>query len=549
MTASRTLTLPFNVLGPTNRYWLDAYQPGAALHGFLPLAPLERVFFPEVRAALWRDNQLKREKIYEGLQASKLSLSLPQQQAHEEILQPETLMVITGQQPGAMGGPLYTFSKILTAVVLAKRLRQEWGVPVVPALWDGGDDHDLEEIDQLTWNHPEKGNLSFHFGIARQPGRPAWSVHLEHNQLDSLRSFLESIQPLGSHGKGMVDLVSMIWNESGTWCDFYDRFWLKIFEQHPFLVIRPWEKAFRELAAPLLEKEILSPDQSRLDIETTSSQLSEAGYKPLIHKSPGMCSFFFLDQGQRHPVREMGDSLTVEGVFQKSRNTLLQDYIEDPRILSPNALLRPVVQDAILPIAATVLGPSEIAYHAQLAHLYQRHGIPRSTIVPRLSITLASLAQLNRLEETGLAWEDLRRDDQELMKRAAAETEDYSLERVRHLEKQIQETRTEICEHLKKDRKHLIDPLESQFGRIEKTTQQILDLIARDIARKDSIRLNRIQNLKNTLYPQGELQERVFSLVYFMGKFGQSWVEPMILESQTWDGLNHIVYVPGEMND
>lgn len=144
---------------------------------------------------------------------------------------------------------------------------------------------------------------------------------------------------------------------------------------------------------------------------------------------------------------------------------------------------------------------------------------------------------------------DLQRDDRELMKRAAAATDDLSLAQARLLESQVQEARSGMIEHLQNDRKHLVDPVDSQFGRIEKTIQQIQDLIARDIARRDSIRLARIQNLKNTLYPDGDLQERIFSLAYFMGKFGQSWVESLIAESRTWDGKNHIVYIPGEVND
>lgn len=549
MNRLKTLMLPFDVLGPGNRYWLDAFRVDAAIHEFLPLVPLAGVPFPEARAALWRDARQTREKIREGITASKFPLSSPQKQALDEILLPDTLMVATGQQPGALGGPLYTFSKILTAVVLADRLREEWEIPVVPVLWDGGDDHDLPEIDQLIWNSLEKGNEAFHFGIAEKPGRPAWSVDLETEQLEALKGFLEGVQPQGDYGRNLIELVSSIWRESTTWCDFYDRFWLRVFENCPLLVIRPWERAFRELAVPILETEILLPDQSRLDIEASSEQLALAGYKPLIHKSPGTCPFFFIHEGQRLPVREVGGDLVVEGVLQKPPDRFLQDYQAQPESLSPNATLRPVVQDAILPTGATVLGPSEIAYHAQLDRLYRRHGIPRAPIVPRLSMTIASHAQIHRMEETGLAWGDLQRDDRELMKRAAAATDDLSLAQARLLESQVQEARSGMIEHLQNDRKHLVDPVDSQFGRIEKTIQQIQDLIARDIARRDSIRLARIQNLKNTLYPDGDLQERIFSLAYFMGKFGQSWVESLIAESRTWDGKNHIVYIPGEVND
>ena len=48
----------------------------------------------------------------------------------------KALAVVAGQQPGPLGGPLYTWHKTMTAVALAQRLEDLLGTKVVPVFWN-----------------------------------------------------------------------------------------------------------------------------------------------------------------------------------------------------------------------------------------------------------------------------------------------------------------------------------------------------------------------------------------------------------------------------
>ena len=540
--------LPFPALGPSTKVWLDAFDPASRLHDFLPVGPQGAIPFPELPLETWRDDPSRRDRLTKAFESLGLPYSPTQSKAILELRNPKSVVVVTGQQPGALGGPLYTFSKILTAVVLSQKLREKWQIPVIPVLWDGGDDHDLGEMDEVAWPKGDDGIARFHFGIGDTGIRPAWMIQLTEKMHLAWEEFLDSAHPSTEYRGRFTDWYSSLWRESPSWCDLFDRFWLKIFEHHPLLIVRPWASPFRQMAGTLMAAEVENPQASMIAVADTTIELSKACYKPQVHKKMGLCNFLYIDGEGRRPVTYERDRFRIEGEDGLiACEDLHQECLEYPERFSPNALLRPVVQDAILPNAAVIVGPSEIAYHAQLKGLYQRHSVNRSWIVPRFSITIANSGQRKKMEELGLSWSDLKRDESEIAKNLASiGTEDQALEKLRTLDSQFHTAREVFIDLLRSGRQHLVEPAEAQMSRIEKILGQIQDLLLRDEAKRDATCLGRIRGLKTNLLPEGNLQERVYSLAWLVCRHGFDWIEPLLENTHSWDGESHYVITLGK---
>jgi bacillithiol synthase len=547
MTNLHLQSLPFIDFGPSNKFWLEAIDPTSRLHEFLPVGVLNKAPYPEARLKSWQQDGERRHALSEAFVSLGLPYSEPQSKAIQELLDPDCVVVVTGQQPGALGGPLYTFSKILSAVSFSSQLRQEWKVPVIPILWDGGDDHDLGEVDDVVWPRGEEGISHFHFGIGEGGARPAWKVSLNEAMYQAWEKFLESVHPATEYRTQFNEWFSGLWHESYSWCDLFDRFWLRIFENHPLLIVRPWEMPFRKMARDVMAAEIADPTVSMEAVAETTARIATTGYKPQVHKKSGVCNFFFLQEEGRRSVTYEEGFFRIDGIEAPvPKHQLLEEYHHHPERFSPNALLRPVLQDAILPSAVSVLGPSEIAYHAQLQGLYLRHSTNRSWIIPRLSITFATSGQIARMEEMGLSWGDLKRDEAELAKNLTATVdEDPALVDLRGLVIQLQQTREKVIGHLREGRQHLIEPADSQLGRVEKTMHQIQDLLLRDAAKRDATRVARIRSLKINLLPEGNLQERIYGLPLLLCRHGFDWIESILENTSTLNGESHFVITLG----
>lgn len=539
-------TIPYEDLGPTGRYWLGAFDPHSTLHRFLPVGPLERVL-----EDCPCEGGPDREGVVRMFADFNLPLSPVQQNALDRLADPRALLVVTGQQPGLAGGPLYTFNKILSAIVFARRLEERWKRPVLPVLWDGGEDHDWAEINHLRWlSHTGEGPL-IEFPPTEGEDRPAFSVPFGADSLEKLLDFIRTVHPATEFRNDLEQFLSAVIGNGTTWTDYFDRFWLRIFENHPLLVFRPWEAGPKEAAIPLFKREIEEPEAFQRGLLKISNELEQAGFKPHIHKKEGVCSFFYWDGDARRAVTHDSGTFLLAGTDRAcDRASLLSELQENPSAFSPNALLRPVMQDLLLPTAATVLGPSEIAYHAQLRDLYTRHEIRRPHLIPRLSLTLMFPKHREMLEEFGLTLPDLLRDDRDLLKQMVrSDFLDRGLGAVAGFRQSLERTRSDLLALAAEGRGELENPIQKQFGTMEKTLSQVEDLLRRQETKNQSHLQDRLTVLKQTLTPAGGLQERVYGVLPFMARYGRDWVDPLVESAASWEGDRHYVHLLGGVSE
>ena len=295
--------------------------------------------------------------------------------------------VVTGQQVTLFGGPLFTILKAATAIRKAMDASSS-GSPHVPIFWLATEDHDLAEADHVTLpNRHELMKLSLE--TAHLGGGAVGAVVIP-----------ESIGPLLAQaaeilGPGPVlDQLAACYQPGKTLAQAFAQFISHAFAAQGLIVLDASARAFHRLGSDVLRQAIVRADELRVGLAERDQQLAAAGYHSQV-RVPPLSSLLFLFEGTsgaRIPLRR-----TADGCWQAARQhytttELVAILDAEPERLSPNALLRPVFQDAILPTSAYVGGPAEIAYFAQSQVLYERILGRTTPVLPRLSATLVEPA-------------------------------------------------------------------------------------------------------------------------------------------------------------
>ncbi len=333
---------------------------------------------------------------------------------------PGAAAVVTGQQAGLFGGPLFVLWKALETVVVARRLEAERGRPVVPVFWVASDDHDFAEVRATTIVDASGALRTLRYDPQQEPlGRPAWDIVLD-DSVGGLVDELARALPAALGRDETVELAGSCYRAGETLSSAFARLVSRLLPE--LVVLDPSDAALKRLTVPVLARELAegSPS-SRLALEAGRALLA-AGYHQQVPVRPGFLNVFAIVEGQRRALATTGDTIEVRGTRVRfSVAEALAELEREPRAWSPGALLRPLVQDALLPTAAYVAGPAEIAYHAQIGPAYAHFGIPRPVLLPRPSLTLVEPPQARALEAEQLTLGDLAGDPERLVTRWARE--------------------------------------------------------------------------------------------------------------------------------
>jgi bacillithiol biosynthesis cysteine-adding enzyme BshC len=295
--------------------------------------------------------------------------------------------VVTGQQVTLFGGPLFTILKAATAIRKARDASTA-GSPHVPVFWLATEDHDLAEADHVTL--PSRHELTTLRLATGQANGVAVGGVTESKNVEELLTQAEAILGPGP----VLDLLAACYREGQSLGQSFGQFIGHIFSAQGLVVVDASSRDFHALGGDVLRQAIVRSDELRVAITDRDQQLAAAGYHSQVLVPPLSSLLFLFDgkTGVRAPLRR-----TAEGGWHAARQDystaeLLAILDHEPERISPNALLRPVFQDSILPTSAYIGGPSEVAYFAQSQVLYERILGRTTPILPRLSATLVEPA-------------------------------------------------------------------------------------------------------------------------------------------------------------
>ncbi len=419
---------------------------------------------------------------------------------------PRTLVVATGQQVGLFGGPAYSIYKALTAVRLARSLTVN-GIPAVPVFWMATNDHDLAEVNH-AWvfdaaQRPVRIEAEAHEGS----GRPVGPLIVGDRPLDQLRQTLAGL-PFAGQVQGLAEAA---YAPGRSYGQAFQALMSALLGDCGVLFLDPLRPAVRRMAAPILAQAVeRAPELVRL-VLARNRELETRGYHAQVLVDESSTLLFTMDGGRRVPLR-LSNGAVRGGV--------------EPERLSPNALLRPVVQDYIFPTVATVMGPAEVAYMAQAGVLYTALLGRAPVVALRAGFTLAGAGSVKLMERYGLELADLAQGEEAVRARIAQQLVPPPLRRRIEEEKAAAEARlyalrTELAafdpslaEAMDRSRRKIL----YQIGKMERKT-------AREALRRDQRAGEQAGRLVRLLYPHRQLQERFYSILPFLAEHGPGLIE------------------------
>jgi len=430
--------------------------------------------------------------------------------------------VVTGQQVTLLGGPLYTLLKAATAIRKAHDARVA-GHPHVPIFWLATEDHDLDEADHVTF--PSRHEL--HTLKLKMPEREASPVGAL-TLTEDISRVLDEAAGLLERGP-TVEALQEFYKPGVSFGLAFARFISRIFADHGLIVLDASSRECHALGVGVLRKAITSADDLQAALLERDKLLAERGYHSQVLVTAQSGLLFLLDSqsGARLPLKRASSAQNGDGWLAGkkaySEAALLEILENEPERLSPNALLRPVFQDAILPTTAYVGGPAEIAYFAQSQVLYERILGMTTPVLPRLSATLIEPAVAELLAQHELSLTDvIMLRPEELAVRLAARA--MPVENKRKLTSAGNALDIEL--QALTDYLHSLDAslgrsAEVAASKMRYQMNRLRRLSANYQLQREASLRRHVDALAQALFPNQHLQERLIGAAWFLSRYGE----------------------------
>jgi bacillithiol synthase len=490
---------------------LEAYRSGA-LTDFHRLAPdawsaaLETTH-PADRGAL----ATAARQYLEVIGAPKAALEAVKQLEH-----PESRVVMTGQQAGLLLGPVFTISKAVTAISLARQLTTPER-PVVPVFWVASQDHDSDEV-----RHAHLLDFSetlHHLSLGLPQGGPIGRIALQPKWLESTLEALRAFQAPDEFKAPVLESVERCFHVSSTYSEWFARLLTELLGAHGLIVIDPMHPAIAPLFVPHVRRELEQPLRSSQAIETAARQLEARGFEAQLRRTPNSTNVFLEgDDGERRLLKFDGKMFHTDQ-HEYALENLERILQTDPSRLTPAAGLRPIIADATFPVAVNVLGPGELAYHLELGGVYQLHCVSQPLMHPRLSVTILEPPVQRILEKYDLSAERFIKHG-----RTALETHLFAQSTAaRSFQRALDDLETNFATLLTN-----LKPFEDGLGKATKRSEDSfrfqLERLERKLGaallRAEDLTTGQFTRLEKHLLPDGAPQERTVSFLEFVMKFG-----------------------------
>ena len=441
---------------------------------------------------------------------------------------PRSVAVVTGQQAGLFGGPLYTLLKAISAIRLARRVEQMHGVPAIAVFWVDAEDHDLDEIRSCGVLNGDLQIVRVSLPISAATGTPAAAVRLG----DTIGPVIDALAATLPQTDFTADLLADLGDAYTTGRGLVEAFaiWLeRLLGDLGLVVFDASDPAAKPLVAPLFEREIASAGTTTSLARAAGAALSQAGFHAQVQPQPGSVALFLLNDTRR-AIRQDGEGLNV-GNEPMDRATLLHRLREDAACLGPNVLLRPIVQDRLFPTVCYVAGPNELAYLAQLKRVYEHFEVRMPLIAPRISATLVDAAVVKFLRRYDVAVETLQpQDESELNRLLGKQLPDTVDQAMRAAEATIRDRMGSVRAAVAEMDPTLGGAAESTLGRMERDLRNLQNKVVQAAKRQDQTLRRQFARAQTQIFPQGSPQERAVGMVSFLNRYGPALIERLVTD-------------------
>ena len=439
--------------------------------------------------------------------------------------------ILTGQQVGLFGGPLYTPLKAATAIARARKSTVA-GHPHAAIFWLASEDHDFAEVDHVTF--PAGRELArLTYPKAPESAIPAGRIVFD----ESITPFVERAAELLGPSDATDALVAA-YKPGRTFAQAFGDLYSALFAAQGLLIVDAAGRDFHRLGAPVLRAAIERADEFHAALTERGHALEAAGYHVQVAVAPQSSLLFLIDDksGARAALRRTAPTpAEPNGLWHADRETyttsdLLGILDFEPERISPAALLRPVFQDFLFGTTAQVGGPAEIAYLAQASVLFERILGRQTPPIARFSATLIepSIAELLRKHDLSLDQVFAEENAGTLAQRLAArsmpvETKQKLAAAGNALDAEL----NTLVEWLQSQDKGLGQSADTAAGKMRYQMNRLRTLAANFQLQRESTLTRHANSIFNALYPGGVLQERVHGAAHYFARYGLDLAETL----------------------
>ncbi len=453
----------------------------------------------------------------------------------------KTLAVVTGQQLGILGGPLYTFYKLMTAIKLSTFLSERYDdYYFVPVFWLEGDDHDFNEVRtiNLVNDNNEITQIGYGQAVEDEEENKGSIGNLKLNEaLDQFYADLEKNLRATEFTPQIFEKIKSFYNSGKTFKQAFKELLFWMFDQYGLVIFDPQDKNIKNLLKPVFKKEIADFRIHTEKLVKVSAELEEL-YHAQVKVRP--VNLFYSNEEGRYLVEPVENEFRLKRKRKKFTLEEILSHIEsEPEKFSPNVLLRPICQDYVLPTAFYVGGPSEISYFAQVMPLYDFYKVEAPIIYPRSSATIIEKNINSIIEKFGINLPELLIDPDKLKQKVIDSISKTSVEEVfNNTSSQIELSFDQLKEKLFEFDKTISDVSSKYKEKIMKYLDELKVKAYEAQKRKHEITLRQIERVVNVALPNSNLQEREINFIYFANKYGIEIVNK-VFEELTINKFEH----------
>jgi len=462
--------------------------------------------------------------------------------AHSNLdkLERGAVAVVSGQQVGLFSGPAYAVYKALTAIQIAQELT-EAGIEAVPIFWMATEDHDLDEVRHVTWFDSGK-QVRFELP-ADAVSRPVGNVQLGPGVEENVNKAVGLLS--GPASETVSEILEQSYCADETYGSAFGKLFARLFAEQGLILLDPLDARLHRIAAPLYKKVIEDRDELNEKLLQRGKDLEHAGYEVQVKVTARSTLLFSIRDGVRQAIATSNGNLK-SGETSWTREEALRLVEAVPETFSANALFRPVVQDFLLPTAAYLGGPAEIAYFAQSSVIYEQVLGRMPVILPRAGFTILDAKAEKLLQKYGLCIENLWAGPQELRRKMESVAVPEALSQNFDRDKaQMESTLAELGAQIEKLDPTLAGAVSTARHKIGFQLEKLRRKTGRALDQRNSLLAEHEHFLENLLYPNKQLQSRELCFLPFLARWGMDGLnELQKLSGSDTLGEHRIVRIP-----
>ena len=453
----------------------------------------------------------------------------------EAILSGEGAFVTTGQQPCLFLGPLLVLYKAITAIELAAALERRHGRPVLALFWVASDDHDWEEVGTASLVDTTNALRSFRLVPPAGWERRSVGRATPGDAIVGLLDDVEQALPRSEFIDHYLTLLREAYRPTAPLGRAFGEALAGVLQGRQLVWLDSASSTVKRALAPFHRRALLEADAAGAAVASSTERVRRAGFEPQLAVPAGASNLFYDDGQARERVYvEEGEARWGRDGERCPVDELATEVERNPEAFGPSAALRPVAESCLLPVVASVLGPAEAGYWAQLPELFRWSGVSMPRTVPRTSWTMIEGKVADVLASLEVSPEELADGGRAVADRAVQEGRPAEIARaLEELSASREAAFDRVTEAVAAELPGIRATAEKARANARKAAQLLEKAVDAAVRERQATLRQKVDKAALHLYPAGSPQERVLNPLYYLSRYGVEFLHALDREVRT----------------